>query len=83
MVAARKNRDQPWLMRTYAGHSSATESNALYRRIEGSERFAADVAHVEPAQQERPVHLADDRFDAFHPGQLRPRLAVEIGRAHV
>src|SRR6202050_5970182 len=25
-------RDKPWLMRTYAGHSSAVESNALYRR---------------------------------------------------
>src|SRR4051812_30243257 len=25
-------RDKPWLMRTYAGHSSATESNSLYRR---------------------------------------------------
>ena len=25
-------RDRPWLMRTYAGHSSAKESNALYRR---------------------------------------------------
>src|SRR5258705_1205705 len=24
-------RDQPWLMRTYAGHSSARESNALFR----------------------------------------------------
>jgi len=26
------SRDQPWLMRTYAGHSSARESNALFRR---------------------------------------------------
>ena len=25
-------RDKPWLMRTYAGHSSARESNALFRR---------------------------------------------------
>ena len=25
-------RDKPWVMRTYAGHSSASESNALYRR---------------------------------------------------
>ena len=24
-------RDKPWVMRTYAGHSSAAESNALYR----------------------------------------------------
>jgi (2R)-ethylmalonyl-CoA mutase len=25
-------RNKPWLMRTYAGHSSARESNALFRR---------------------------------------------------
>ena len=24
--------DRPWLMRTYAGHSSATASNELFRR---------------------------------------------------
>ena len=24
-------RDKPWIIRTYSGHSSATESNALYR----------------------------------------------------
>ncbi|HMI23729.1 MAG TPA: methylmalonyl-CoA mutase family protein, partial [Streptosporangiaceae bacterium] len=29
---ARATRDKPWLMRTYAGHSSARESNALFRR---------------------------------------------------
>src|SRR4028118_1883950 len=27
-----KERDRPWVMRTYAGHSSPAESNALYRR---------------------------------------------------
>src|SRR3954454_23393556 len=25
-------RDRPWVMRTYAGHSTAKESNALYRK---------------------------------------------------
>ena len=25
-------RERPWVMRTYAGHSSARESNALFRR---------------------------------------------------
>ncbi len=28
----RPARERPWLMRTYAGHSSAQESNALFRR---------------------------------------------------
>ena len=27
-----EQRDKPWLMRTYAGHSSPVESNKLYRR---------------------------------------------------
>ena len=31
-IDAPPTRDQPWLMRTYAGHSSARESNALFRR---------------------------------------------------
>ena len=26
------NKDKPWLIRTYAGHSSAEASNALYRK---------------------------------------------------
>ena len=25
-------KDKPWMMRTYAGHSSATASNELFRR---------------------------------------------------
>ena len=25
------NRDRPWVIRTYAGHSTAAESNKLYR----------------------------------------------------
>ena len=27
-----RERDKPWVMRTYAGHSSAAASNALFRR---------------------------------------------------
>ena len=29
--AERPAKDRPWVMRTYAGHSSAAESNKLYR----------------------------------------------------
>ena len=25
-------RDKPWIFRTYAGHSTAKDSNALYRK---------------------------------------------------
>ncbi|MDJ0896586.1 MAG: methylmalonyl-CoA mutase family protein, partial [Alphaproteobacteria bacterium] len=31
MTNATPPRDRPWLMRTYAGHSTAKASNALYR----------------------------------------------------
>lgn len=27
-----RHKDRPWLMRTYAGHSTAEASNELYRR---------------------------------------------------
>ncbi|MEP6814549.1 MAG: methylmalonyl-CoA mutase family protein, partial [Marmoricola sp.] len=29
--SAQHAKDRPWVMRTYAGHSSAAESNKLYR----------------------------------------------------
>ena len=40
----RADRDRPWVMRTYAGHSSAAESNALYRRI--GYRMVAEAREV-------------------------------------
>jgi (2R)-ethylmalonyl-CoA mutase len=45
-----ENRDKPWLMRTYAGHSSATESNALYRRNLGKGQTGLSVAFDLPTQ---------------------------------
>ena len=30
-AVSRPKKDRPWLMRTYAGHSSAVESNKLFR----------------------------------------------------
>ncbi len=43
-------RDRPWLMRTYAGHSSATESNALYRRNLAKGQTGLSVAFDLPTQ---------------------------------
>ena len=45
-------RDQPWVMRTYAGHSSAAESNALYRRnlSQGPDR---PLGRIRPAHPDR------------------------------
>jgi ethylmalonyl-CoA mutase len=43
-------RDKPWLMRTYSGHSSATESNALYRRNLAKGQTGLSVAFDLPTQ---------------------------------
>jgi ethylmalonyl-CoA mutase len=42
--------DRPWLMRTYAGHSSARESNALYRRNLAKGQTGLSVAFDLPTQ---------------------------------
>ena len=43
-------KDKPWVMRTYAGHSSATESNALYRRNLAKGQTGLSVAFDLPTQ---------------------------------
>jgi ethylmalonyl-CoA mutase len=43
-------RDRPWLMRTYAGHSSPGESNALYRRNLSKGQTGLSVAFDLPTQ---------------------------------
>jgi ethylmalonyl-CoA mutase len=47
---ARRTRDRAWLMRTYAGHSSAEESNALYRRNLSKGQTGLSVAFDLPTQ---------------------------------
>ena len=42
--------DQPWVMRTYAGHSTATESNALYRRNLEKGQTGLSIAFDLPTQ---------------------------------
>ena len=44
------NRDRPWVIRTYAGHSSAKESNALYRRNLDKGQTGLSVALDLPTQ---------------------------------
>jgi (2R)-ethylmalonyl-CoA mutase len=46
----RAQRDKPWLIRTYAGHSSAAESNALYRRNLAKGQTGLSVAFDLPTQ---------------------------------
>ena len=48
--ASSARRDQPWVMRTYAGHSSAAESNALYRRNLAKGQTGLSVAFDLPTQ---------------------------------
>ncbi|MFN2624734.1 MAG: methylmalonyl-CoA mutase family protein, partial [Mycobacteriales bacterium] len=42
--------DEPWVMRTYAGHSSAADSNALYRRNLEKGQTGLSVAFDLPTQ---------------------------------
>src|SRR5437660_5046822 len=43
-------RDRPWVMRTYAGHSTAKESNALYRKNLEKGQTGLSVAFDLPTQ---------------------------------
>jgi ethylmalonyl-CoA mutase len=43
-------RDRPWMMRTYAGHSTATASNELYRRNLAKGQTGLSVAFDLPTQ---------------------------------
>ncbi|MDQ6850041.1 MAG: methylmalonyl-CoA mutase family protein [Actinomycetota bacterium] len=45
-----EHHDKPWLMRTYAGHSSPVESNALFRRNLGKGQTGLSVAFDLPTQ---------------------------------
>ena len=48
--AAKLERDRPWLIRTYAGHSSAAASNALYRQNLAKGQTGLSVAFDLPTQ---------------------------------
>src|SRR5215510_14284876 len=46
----REERDRPWIIRTYSGHSSATESNKLYRGNLAKGQTGLSVAFDLPTQ---------------------------------
>ncbi|WP_241830489.1 methylmalonyl-CoA mutase family protein, partial [Parafrankia colletiae] len=48
--SALPERDRPWIIRTYAGHSSPVESNALYRRNLAKGQTGLSVAFDLPTQ---------------------------------
>jgi (2R)-ethylmalonyl-CoA mutase len=47
---ASRERDKPWIFRTYAGHSTAHDSNALYRRNLAKGQTGLSVAFDLPTQ---------------------------------
>ncbi|GHA95402.1 MULTISPECIES: protein meaA [Streptomyces] len=49
-AAQGRGKDRPWLMRTYAGHSTAEASNALYRRNLAKGQTGLSVAFDLPTQ---------------------------------
>jgi (2R)-ethylmalonyl-CoA mutase len=63
------DRDRPWVMRTYAGHSSPAASNALYRRNLAKGQTGLSVAFDLPTQT---------GYDPDH-----PLAAGEVGRVGV
>ncbi|HEY9550255.1 MAG TPA: methylmalonyl-CoA mutase family protein, partial [Kiloniellaceae bacterium] len=48
--AGEVTRDKPWLIRTYAGHSTAEASNALYRKNLARGQTGLSVAFDLPTQ---------------------------------
>ena len=50
MAAIMTNRDKPWLIRTYAGHSTAADSNKLYRTNLSKGQTGLSVAFDLPTQ---------------------------------
>ncbi len=62
-------RDKPWIFRTYAGHSTAAASNALYRRNLGKGQTGLSVAFDLPTQT---------GYDSDH-----PQAKGEVGKVGV
>jgi (2R)-ethylmalonyl-CoA mutase len=60
-------RDRPWVMRTYAGHSSPAESNALYRRNLAKGQTGLSVAFDLPTQT---GHDPDDELATGEVGKV-------------
>ncbi len=57
-IELRREKDKPWLMRTYAGHSTAKASNELYRKNLAKGQTGLSVAFDLPTQT---------GYDADHP----------------
>src|SRR4051812_24204675 len=50
MADGKERRDEPWMMRTYSGHSTAAASNALYRTNLSKGQTGLSIAFDLPTQ---------------------------------
>ena len=55
MAELERTRDEPWLIRTYSGHSSAKASNELYRTNLARGQTGLSVAFDLPTQDRKSV----------------------------
>src|SRR4249920_2811042 len=69
MTRERPTRDKPWIFRTYAGHSTAADSNALYRKNLAKGQTGLSVAFDLPTQT---------GYDSDH-----PQAKGEVGKVGV
>jgi (2R)-ethylmalonyl-CoA mutase len=69
VMSEHRKRDKPWIFRTYAGHSTAVDSNALYRKNLAKGQTGLSVAFDLPTQT---GYDADD-----------PRAKGEVGKVGV
>src|SRR5262252_9644603 len=69
MTRERPTRDKPWIFRTYAGHSTARDSNELYRRNLAKGQTGLSVAFDLPTQT---------GYDSDH-----PQAKGEVGKVGV
>src|SRR5215211_8341477 len=83
-------RDRPWVMRTYAGHSSASATNALFRRNLAKGQTGLSVAFDLPTQTgyDPDAELAAGEVGRVgvpiaHLGDLRELFdGIDLGRAN-
>src|SRR5579872_3114297 len=68
-MAEPAHRDKPWIFRTYAGHSAAAASNALYRKNLSKGQTGLSVAFDLPTQT---------GYDSDH-----PQAKGEVGKVGV
>ena len=77
-VRTEVKKDKPWLFRTYAGHSTAAKSNALYKmNLANAEEYG--ISHVKPDGKEGWLQGRFTLHDQPHPVKPDAPLKRTIG----